>query len=400
MKISYVTMQFPVPSETFASLDVEVIKDKGHDVKVYCLRPKHKSYRFMVESRNLSDIKIESTSLLSFFKALAFSASSFNVAIYLFLWVLKCCWKSPKHLLKSLILFFPAIYIFRSIQKDNPDVVHLFWGHYPSMVGCLVKKYMPKTVCTIFLGAHDLVTKYPGTKEFAKKVDAIFTHTKSNLQMINDFGIKHKDINVVFRGTKLDLNRHCELKLKDASDLSFLTASRLIKDKGVDTVIDIFNEVLYDYPSATLIIAGEGPYRKALQDMVNNYGIHDSVSFVGHINQEELKSLMFNTDFFLLMSRYASERLPNVVKEAMFQKCLVITTETVGINELIDHEKDGYILSEKEEVKRAVINCVKDPELREYISSNAKSKIIQYFDVEITMDCYLSVWADKNNGVV
>ena len=40
MKISYITMQFPVPSETFASNDVKTLKSLGIDIDVYTLKNK------------------------------------------------------------------------------------------------------------------------------------------------------------------------------------------------------------------------------------------------------------------------------------------------------------------------------------------------------------------------
>ena len=44
MKISYITMQFPVPSETFASNDVKTLKSLGIDIDVYTLKNKDKNY--------------------------------------------------------------------------------------------------------------------------------------------------------------------------------------------------------------------------------------------------------------------------------------------------------------------------------------------------------------------
>jgi glycosyltransferase involved in cell wall biosynthesis len=68
-------------------------------------------------------------------------------------------------------------------------------------------------------------------------------------------------------------------------------------------------------------------------------GLEDKVMFLGHVSQKKLLVKMANANFFLLMSRYESERLPNVVKEAMYQRCIVVTSDTQGINELVNHGK-------------------------------------------------------------
>ena len=43
LKISILTMGFPVPSETFASVDINSLASAGYTINVHCLLPKHKS---------------------------------------------------------------------------------------------------------------------------------------------------------------------------------------------------------------------------------------------------------------------------------------------------------------------------------------------------------------------
>jgi hypothetical protein len=56
-------MQFPVPSETFASNDVKTLKSLGIDIDVYTLKNKDKNYNNLIESRGLEKIKIISGDL-------------------------------------------------------------------------------------------------------------------------------------------------------------------------------------------------------------------------------------------------------------------------------------------------------------------------------------------------
>jgi len=52
MKIAYVTMQFPVPSETFASLDVNTLIKMGNEVTVFALRTPHKNHHKLIKQRS------------------------------------------------------------------------------------------------------------------------------------------------------------------------------------------------------------------------------------------------------------------------------------------------------------------------------------------------------------
>lgn len=395
MKISYITMQFPVPSETFASLDVESLRQQGQVVSVYGMRPRHVQFESLMVERGHTGLSVTHFSFASILVFFAFLLRHPFMTFSLLVWVFSCCAKTPKHLLKSLVLLPSAISIFSSVLKEKPDVVHLFWGHYPSMVGYLVKKYMPNTVVSMFLGAHDLVSAYPGSVRLSEDADVVFTHSESNLSMMSEIGIDTNKVNVVVRGTKLDFPiESAANKFEELNDPVFLTAGRLIEEKGVDDVLRIFQGVLNHYPRAILYIAGDGPFRLRLEKMVSDLGLQGQVSFLGHVEQVELINVMSKTHFFLLMSRYPSERLPNVVKEAMYQECVVLTTNTYGIDELIEHGVDGFIVEKGdwESGLDSINTCLADGASAHSIAMKAKQKITEKFDVNVSMRNYIELW--------
>ncbi len=51
-------MQFPAPSETFASSDIQNLSRLNSNVKVYSLKSKHKNFYKMVNDRKLQNISI------------------------------------------------------------------------------------------------------------------------------------------------------------------------------------------------------------------------------------------------------------------------------------------------------------------------------------------------------
>lgn len=395
MKVSYITMQFPVPSETFASLDVESLRKQGQDVSVYGMRPKHVQFESLMAERGHAGLPVAHFSFASLLGFLAFLLRHPLMAFSLLRWIFSCCAKQPKHLFKSLVLFPSAISIFDSVFKKRPDVVHLFWGHYPSMVGYLVKKYMPNTVVSMFLGAHDLVSAYPGSVKLSKDADVIFTHSKSNLATMAGMCIDVSRVNVVVRGTKLDFPYEWSHGKFEALDSPvFLTAARLIEEKGVDDVLRVFSKVLERYPEAKLNIAGDGPYKAELIKLAEDLGCSKNVLFLGHIKQTKLIRRMSDSHFFILMSRYPSERLPNVVKEAMYQQCVVLTTRTEGIDELVNSGVSGFIVDKGDysTATELIIRCLSYPNEAQAIAVEAKKIIEQHFDVDKSMQEYIELW--------
>jgi glycosyltransferase involved in cell wall biosynthesis len=391
-------MQFPVPSETFASLEIETLSAQGHNISVYSMRFKHSKYDDLIKERGLTDIKVSHFSLGAFLFSLQFSFRHPLMVLSLFWWIICYCGHTPKHLFKSIILIPSVMAIFGSILRRKPNIVHLFWGHYPSMVGFLIKKYMSNTIVSQFLGAHDLLSAYPGSIQFSLNADLVFTHSRANLSLMETMGFDISKVHVIHRGIKLmPINKHALAKFKQESIPIFLAAGRLIEEKGFDDAIYTFAKVLEKYPSAVLYIAGDGPQRKYLELLASSMDLANKVIFIGHVCQTELKDYMSKAGFFLLMSRHPSERLPNVVKEAMYQRCIVVTTDTVGIDELIEHKVDGYIVK-KNDIGFALnylYMSLSDLEGALDIVDNAHQKMRNKFDVNMSMTSYLDLWQSE-----
>src|SRR4051812_17481142 len=61
MRIAYILMQFPAPSETFASLDVRTLKEFGHHVEVFTLRAPHPEFQKLMLERGLKGIPVHTS---------------------------------------------------------------------------------------------------------------------------------------------------------------------------------------------------------------------------------------------------------------------------------------------------------------------------------------------------
>ncbi|QKF81108.1 glycosyltransferase family 4 protein [Halarcobacter ebronensis] len=405
MKISYISMQFPVPSETFASLDVNALLKLGNKIDVYCLRPKHKQFNQLMNQRHkdCDDLTIKHLDFLNFVMAIIFMISNPLKLFSIIEWIIKVnC--NLKDIIKSIVLLPSIFFIYRLLKKNKPDIVHLFWGHYPSMLLYLLEKYMPDVPFTMFLGAHDLETKYQGSVEMSHYAKKVFTHSYDNVEALITMGVEKEKIEVLHRGTVVsdEIIDNVNEKKLESGNITFLIASRLIKEKGIDEVIDVFADFVKKYSSSKLFIAGAGPYKENLQKRIEQYSLKKNIIFLGHISQNELFNYMNKTNFFILMSRYKAERLPNVLKEAMLRKCICITTYTIGIEELIKNKENGFIFENKEQVCNFLNNIDFDHNSLENITKKGQKNIIEKFDVNKIMQKYFNTWEniikDKNNA--
>ncbi len=341
MKVSYVTMQFPAASEVFASNDVRWLAANGVEIRVHCLRPSLKNARQMIKERDLENIPVTSSSLARAFKGLGFATSRPGLFWSSLTWLAKRS-KDWRQLVKGLLLLPRSFDILREIEREKPDVLHIYWGHYPSIVGWLVQRRLPQIVTSISFVAYDLDTQFGGSRDVAQGADMVRAVAAWNVARIEErFGVDGSQVEVIYNG--VDLNRVDELtKGQEKVPGRIVVVARLVKEKGVFEAVEVLAKLRREHPHAHLHILGDGPARRELSSLVEAHGLGQHVKLFGHCDHDTVMQEIARAELLLLPSR--AERLPNVVKEGMACNTVCITSPTFGIEELIEHGRTGFVI--------------------------------------------------------
>jgi len=151
---------------------------------------------------------------------------------------------------------------------------------------------------------------------------------------------------------------------------------RLTESKGLPYLIEAIKHLKSSssgLASYKVIIAGDGPMKKELEDLVRKSGLTDQVSLPGHIT--EIESLLALTDIFILPSLY--EGFPLALLEAMASGCAVIGSDAGGIPDIITNSNIGFIVKRGD--SRALAERIKlllsDKELRVKLGKNGREHI-------------------------
>ena len=154
MKLWFITMNFPNLSETFAVNDVRALQEAQVDISVHSLRSAHPAAAKL--SEQLVGVPITHSSVKARLGGLREMLRRPGRALRFLIWVIR---HSSKHghwrlepLAKGLALVPRALQLFRQMELEQPDVVHLFWGHYPAIFAHLVQAHYPGIVSSVFLG--------------------------------------------------------------------------------------------------------------------------------------------------------------------------------------------------------------------------------------------------------
>ncbi|MGB5832242.1 MAG: glycosyltransferase [Thiohalocapsa sp.] len=148
-------------------------------------------------------------------------------------------------------------------------------------------------------------------------------------------------------------------------------AGRLAFEKNCDFLLRMLVLVKAEVPDVLLLIAGEGPARKQLEDLVRSLDLADQVRFIGYLNRDgSLEDFYAAGDAFVFASRTETQGL--VLLEAEALGTPVVSTAVMGTREVLK-DGEGCLIAEDDEAEFAA-NCVRlltDSALRDALGAKA-----------------------------
>lgn len=163
-------------------------------------------------------------------------------------------------------------------------------------------------------------------------------------------------------------------------------AGRINRWKGQKLFVEAAEIVLKKYPKTKFLIAGsaysgEEYLEEELKEIINNKKLNNSIKLLGQVNN--MKEFYENIDIFVLPS-IQPEPFGLVVIEAMDARVPVIATNHGGPTEIIENNKDGYLVdfNKPNEMAEKIILLEENPQLVEKIIQNAKLKKKAKFSIE------------------
>jgi glycosyltransferase involved in cell wall biosynthesis len=172
---------------------------------------------------------------------------------------------------------------------------------------------------------------------------------------------------------------------------TLLFCGRLIQRKGVDYLIRALPRVLARR-KVRLLVTGEGDCRKAWEELTHRLGLADSVHFLGFVSTERLADLYRTCDLYvhpaIVDDNDDTEGLGVVLIEALANRCPVVASAVGGIVDVIEHEKTGLLVPEKDEgaLADALLRLLEDPLLARRLGDSGREFAIRHFDWERITD--------------
>lgn len=173
-----------------------------------------------------------------------------------------------------------------------------------------------------------------------RRADAVIALTPRLAGLLAGVGVPERRVHVIPSGVSDGLfdgaGRAAPKDLPPRPRVLFL--GRLHNQKGVDVLV----RALVAMPGVHLVVAGDGPERRALHRLVERLGLTDRVRFLGFVPRTEVPGLLASADVLALPSRY--EEMGTAVLEGFRAGVPVVAADTGGVSSMVSDGVTGLLV--------------------------------------------------------
>lgn len=189
--------------------------------------------------------------------------------------------------------------------------------------------------------------------------------------------------NSVVNGSGVDLSEFAWREPSLRSDLKFMFAGRLIKEKGVGLFIDAAAQLKKEFPNAQFFVLGDPQPGSPSSIDIERLNELNSRGVITHYNRRsDIAEFMASCDVLVLPSYYR-EGVPRSILEALSTGLAIITTDSPGCRETVKGNQNGILIQPKdlESLVAAMRTLLQEPTAVEQMSYASRKLAEERFDV-------------------
>ena len=233
-------------------------------------------------------------------------------------------------------------------------------------------------------------------KFVSKYCDKIICVSENDRKLSLKYKISSEDkLITIYNGVEVNEVQNSKIKIQnDNSKFKIIFVGRLAEPKDPLLLIRAFGGLTEEVKSkAEILIVGEGGKRKELEKFIHEKKLNEKVKLLGELPREKVFEILRESDIFVLTSNW--EGFPITILEAMSCGLPVIVSNVGGVSEVVDNSV-GYLIkrADKEALKRALVQLIENPSLREKMGRNARKRIEDNFSLDKMLERTAQVYRD------
>ncbi|NPA62929.1 MAG: glycosyltransferase family 4 protein [Methanococci archaeon] len=230
-----------------------------------------------------------------------------------------------------------------------------------------------------------------------KKADYVVAISKAVKNFILENFVNDREIPIIYRGLEIEkiesIEEDKEIKEKFKNKIKLCFVGRLYKWKGVENIIRAYVDLPDNLKEKmVLIVVGYGEDLERLKKLTGSY-LNNGIYFTGKVDFEKAIAIVKASDIYI-HSSYRGGGLSSSLLQAMCCGKAIVASPYEGADEVVIDGYNGILLKDNspEEIKRGIIEFVKNKELIKIYGENAKKFIKENFNWEKSVEEYKKIF--------
>ena len=234
-------------------------------------------------------------------------------------------------------------------QGQDFDLIDAHYFYPDGVAAVLLGRALGKPVVVTARGDDlDLIANYAIPRRWirwaAARAAGLVTVSSGLKRRLVDLGTAPESVLMLRNGVDLARFRPCDREAArrtlGLTQPTLLAVGNLVVKKRHYLIV----EALARLPGVALVIVGEGPERKAIENLARRLEVADRVRLLGRLPQDRLPEVYSAADLLLLPS--SREGWPNVLLESMACGTPVLVSDFPGAADIVQAPEAGRILAE------------------------------------------------------
>jgi glycosyltransferase involved in cell wall biosynthesis len=344
MRIAYFINQYPAISHTFIRREIRAMEALGVSIVRIALRPgaglvddedkaEAERTRFVLKA-GVGEL------LRCCINALSNRPSA---VVSVIRQALQMGWRSDKGISRHLVYIVEAAVLADWCRSDGIEHIHAHFGTNSAAIAMFASQ-----LCRIpySFTAHGPEEFEKGTSlkldmklKYAAFAVCVSSFGRSQLMRLTSpylwgkIAIVHCGLDITFLSAPVQVPQ---------PNPRFVCVGRLNAEKAQLVLISAAHRLAETGEHCEIVLAGDGPMRKNIEDAIKQAGLQPTISITGWISGERVRSEIEAARALVLPS--FSENMPVVIMEAMALNRPVISTYVGGIPELVQSGRSGWLV--------------------------------------------------------
>jgi colanic acid/amylovoran biosynthesis glycosyltransferase len=285
----------------------------------------------------------------------------------------------------------------RVLLRRDPDLMHVYFGNTGVHLLPLIERW--DRPCVVSFHGMDVQRRETergyeaNLRKLLRLVPLVLVRSRSIAERLIELDCDPQKIRLNRTGIPLHGFPYLIRNVPADGAWTIVQACRLVPKKGLATALRAFARFAKAFPKSRFLIAGDGPLRRELEELVRQLKLQGAAVFLGFLGQTELHRLYEEAHIFMHPSELPpdsnQEGVPNSMLEAMASGLPVVATRHGGIPEAVTDGVNGLLVSERDDegLAASLSKMVQDPARWKAMGASASQTVATDFAQPHQVEC-------------